>query len=145
MKKIAFTTALLAAVLGQSTIAVASASCAIAGHYEGSYSGDLDHGVVVAEVDATDGTLTGKARSAVTGQTFAVGGVLNDAGYLAPIAAGSVSSGAAFSGRFIETDTVAGGSAGAGQWTNSTSINGIAMRASGAWGVERTSHAAGCR
>lgn len=145
MKKIALATAVLTTVFGQSTIAVASPSCAIAGHYEGTYSGDIDHGAVVADVSSTDGTLTGKAQSVVTGQTFAVGGVLNDAGYLAPIASGSVSSGAAFTGRFIKTNTVAGGSAGAGQWVNNTSVNGVAVHATGAWGVERTSAAAGCQ
>ncbi|WP_175773333.1 hypothetical protein [Paraburkholderia phenazinium] len=114
------------AVLATSVHA-ATSLCSIAGHYVGKYDGPADRGTISADVSATDGVVTGEARSALHDQAFKIGGVVNDSGVLT--ANGAVGSGAAFSGRFL------GGYA-SGQWVNGDG--------DGTWGLIRKEQQEGC-
>jgi hypothetical protein len=118
--------AVTCAVLATSAHA-ATNLCPIAGHYEGKYDGQGDHGTISADVNATTGVVTGEARSASQGQVFAIGGVVNDSGVLTTN--GGVGSGAAFSGRFLAGYA-------SGQWANGG--------ADGTWGLVRKEQPDGC-
>lgn len=128
------TNALLAVLLlASASLAHAAGFCALAGHYEGKYSGEDDHGFVVVDVDANTGAVSGEAQSQVNGRQVAVGGVISGDGSLSTD--GTTGSGAVFGGKFF-----AGGAG--GQWGARTA-DGRFIR--GIWGVRRLASAEGCQ
>lgn len=136
MKKANLSAVIAAAALALAVLpAHAAVSCAVAGQYDGKYDGADDHGFVRVAV-APDGTLTGKAQSQVSGETFAVGGVVASDGTLSTD--GSVQSGARFAGRFF-------GDLAGGTWGEAVVVNGTQHILAGTWGVQKTASADGCQ
>lgn len=114
----------------------APVTCAIAGDYQGQYDGPNDRGFLRVSVASGDGALTGKAQSAVTGEVFSVGGVLNSDGTLA--AGSATASGAQLTGRFVPN-------VGSGNWSKQVPFtDGTQRTLSGSWGVERIAHDDDC-
>ncbi|SOE97652.1 hypothetical protein SAMN05414139_10798 [Burkholderia sp. D7] len=114
----------------------ASAVCPIAGHYDGQYEGRDDHGTVSADVIGATAVVSGQARSALTGESLAIGGVVNGRG--AMTTDGSVESGAVFSGRFLPSGHAAG------QWAKNVVVNGSTITLDGNWDLVRTAQQQGC-
>ncbi|QGZ65141.1 hypothetical protein [Paraburkholderia acidisoli] len=130
MKTAMLAAAGMAAIFQAATAAQAApVVCAIAGDYQGQYDGPNDRGFLRVSVASGDGALTGKAQSAVTGEVFAVGGVLNADGTLA--AGSATASGAQLTGRFVPN-------VGSGNWSKLVPYSdGTQRTLTGSWGVER--------
>ncbi|MDP9651596.1 hypothetical protein [Paraburkholderia caledonica] len=101
----------------------AGTACPIAGHYEGNYEGRDDHGTVSADVNGATGVVSGQARSALTGESLAIGGVVNSRGSMTTV--GNVEAGAAFSGRFLSTGYASG------QWAKQVNVGGALATGNG--------------
>ena len=128
MNKFSLFTALLVCTSARAT----ANFCDVAGHYSGSFAGNIDGGTLVAMVDPDDGTLRGTAISR-DGRKSSFGGVIAAGGNFS---SGAAATGARFVGHFWQGSD--GGTYGRGDWA-------LVGGQGGTWEVVRDATATSCQ